>query len=218
MGAGVSNTITEELVQDARAGSNRSLERLAGLLVPHVEMMVTVRLAPMPWQLEHARDIAQNVLLGVVQGLSRLRTPTAAGLRAFVSGVVDHKVADFLRGRGSARNGTAHGVAHPVIDLSQHSASFHSLLIDTPQSGSTPLSHMAQVEQFQLVMEAMARIEPAYREVIILSFFDRLTTAQIAAHMQMARPAVSMLFLRAVRALRHDVTGHSHLEQRAHAD
>ncbi len=194
------NEITNDLVELAAAGCREAENRLLEVLAPQVERMVLVRLAPAPWQMDAVGDIAQNVLIGVLQGLPTLRVRTAAGLRSFVSTIVDRRVADHLRGRTVHRTGGPLGPA--ALDRLRRSTASMSLLHRLQANGVGPATEIAGVDQFESVLRGLGELSAVHRDVIVLAFFDQLSTAQVAAHLQISRRAASMLLLRALRSLR----------------
>ncbi|HPM23384.1 MAG TPA: sigma-70 family RNA polymerase sigma factor, partial [Phycisphaerae bacterium] len=143
------------------------------------------------------------VLLAVLAGLPRLEVRTLAGLRAFVSGVVTRKVADFIRGRGNGHRPErkVRSLDSTIADLS-HAGPVWEFL---SASGASPHSAVDQAERIARLMSELARLKDSYRQVITLAFFDQLPLSEIAEQMGLSRPAASMLLIRAVQALRQQV-------------
>lgn len=94
--------MSDSIVAAAAGGSSPALARLAAALLPRVRFMVAARLSPTPAQFDAVEDITQAAMLGLAQGVGRLHHRTAAGLNAWMSRIVTHKVADYLAGRGPA--------------------------------------------------------------------------------------------------------------------
>jgi hypothetical protein len=80
-------------------------------------------------------------------------------------------------------------------------------------SGRSPLSGAGLTDQVSLVLSELGRLKDEHREVITLTLFDQLTTAEVAERLGISRRAASMLFLRAIRSLRRRVTGSSRVEE-----
>lgn len=190
-------------VAAAAEGAKDARTRVLGLLAPRVRLMVLARLDPTILQSAAVDDVAEDVLLAVLAGLPRLEVRTLAGLRAFVSGVVTRKVADFIRGRGNG-----HGLERKVRSLDStiadlsHAGPVWEFL---SASGTSPHSAVDQAERIARLMSELARLKDSHRHVITLAFFDQLPLSEIAERMGLSRPATSMLLIRAVQALRQQV-------------
>ncbi|MBP7745943.1 MAG: sigma-70 family RNA polymerase sigma factor [Phycisphaerae bacterium] len=190
-------------VAAAAAGAKDARTRVLGLLAPRVRLMVLARLNPTILQGAAVDDVAEDVLLAVLAGLPRLEVRTLAGLRAFVSGVVTRKVADFIRGRGNGHRPErkVRSLDSTIADLS-HAGPVWEFL---SASGASPHSAVDQAERIARLMSELARLKDSYRQVITLAFFDQLPLSEIAEQMGLSRPAASMLLIRAVQALRQQV-------------
>jgi RNA polymerase sigma factor (sigma-70 family) len=150
-------------------------------------------------------DTAQQVLEALTTSIARLRNRTVAGLRAFVSGVVVRKVADALGRAGPAPRAEKRMRS---LDSTVVSSSVAGPLWQFISGGATsPLSAVERAEMAQRLTAELARLKPAYREVIALAFFDQLCMAEVARRMDTTRPAASMLLIRAVDTLRQRMNG-----------
>jgi RNA polymerase sigma factor (sigma-70 family) len=200
----------DAVVRAAAAGDAAARARVLQALGPRVRLMVAARLAPQLGQMEAVDELTQQVLATLVPGFARLENQTAAGLRAYVSGIVSHRVAEFIRrqadGRGTPR--TPVSLDTTVRSLSQ-AAPLWQLLSG---SGTSPSSAAARAEQVAGVLAEMGRLRAEYREVITLAFFDQLPTGEIARLRGSSQRAAAMLLLRAVRTLRRNMTGSSRVE------
>lgn len=195
--------LNDELVEFAATRGGSYLDRLFAEIEPCVHAMVVARLNPKPNQWHAAEEIAQESLLAFAKSISTLQNRTVSGMRAYISGIVDHKVADRIRqqGRPGKRTGSFRSL-HSTVAGSSSPARLIAWLSD---SGITPISAVDQSEQISWMLDRMGRLKEEYRRVLTYAFFDQLKTAEIAARMNISRPAASMLLLRAVRSLRADM-------------
>jgi RNA polymerase sigma factor (sigma-70 family) len=196
--------LTDGLVAAAVGGADLARAQLLEALRPQVWLMVMGRLKPTLVQWGAVDDLGAQVMLAVAEGLGRLEQRTVRGLKAFVSGIVTHKVADFLRTDGEP------GGAHPAIrSLDSNVTGFtdagplHEFL---SASGTSPLSAAERSERLHRLMLELSRLKDAYRQVLTLALLDELPVAEIAVQMQLTPAAVSMLLIRAVRTLRDNMT------------
>ena len=56
-------------------------------------------------------------------------------------------------------------------------------------------------EEMQMLEECIAALKPDYREVIVLRNLERLSFNDVAERMDRSRPAVQMLWMRAIKKL-----------------
>ncbi len=200
-------TILDEQVRAAARGSQADRDLLLQAIAPRVRAMIIIRLAPTPAQFHAVDDLSQQVLLGIAEGLERLKSDTAAGLRAFASRIAANKVADYLRRLQTPGGMPQNSLESSVRDLSA-SMAMKDLL---PAMGRTVLSDVARTEAIGGILDALSKMNDRDREVITLAFFDQLGSSQIAEQMGLSRAAASMVLVRAVRALRRMITGSSKL-------
>lgn len=201
--------ITDEAVRSAATGSPADCNRVIDALGPQVRAMIIARLAPNAAQFHAVDDLSQQALMAVTEGLQRLEDTTVAGLRSFTSVVVHHKVADFIRQIDPVRSPPAASLDSSFFERSV-AGPLRGFL---PASSLSPRSAAAQAESVRQVIVALGGMKPDYRSVITFAFYDQLPMVEIAERMEMSRPAVSMLLMRAVRALRRDVTGSGEIHE-----
>jgi RNA polymerase sigma factor (sigma-70 family) len=199
--------LTDQAVQAAAEGSEPERSHLAEVLEPRVRLMVVARLSPAPRQLHAVDEITQEALTALAAGLSRLKKRSLRGLKAYVSGIVGHKVADFLRGcpQGNGPQPVVGSLDSTVIALSRAGPLWQFL----SASGTSPSGAVARAEQAERLMSELGRLKDQYRKVITLAFFDQLPTDEVAGQMNISQRAACMLLLRAVRTLRRNMTGSS---------
>lgn len=192
--------LSDEVVVRAAGGSQGDLQQLVEALEPQVRLMVAARLSPTPAQYHAAEDLVQQALIAVTDGIGRLKHQTVAGLRAFTSRIVAHKVSDLLQGRGSSpKAGPPVRSLDSTIAAASHTGPLWQFL---SVSMVSPATAAERAEQMARVMEELGRLKPEQRDVITLAYFDGLSTAEIAGQLGLSRNAASMLLLRATRALR----------------
>ena len=125
---------------------------------------------------------------------------TGAGLRAFTSRIVAHKVSDYLKGKGAAPRGgrVVRSLDTTIGSTSQVGPLWQFLSV----SMASPATAAERAELAARVVEELGSLKQEQREVLILAYFDGLSTAEIGQRLGLSRNAASMLLLRATRALR----------------
>lgn len=198
--------LTQNVVKSAIAGSQADLHRVAEAMLPQVRLMVSARLCAAPGQAHTVEDITQAVMMALTTGIERIQTPSIGGLKAYTSRIVANKVADYLRDhRGDGRDRPLASIDSTIDAFSQAGPLWQFL----SQSGTTPLSAIDRNEQATRMMDALHELRDDQREIIILAFFDQLSTSEIAERRNIERPAASMQLIRAIKALRRKITGSS---------
>jgi RNA polymerase sigma factor (sigma-70 family) len=203
--------VSDGVVRAAAEGSRSDLRRVLEAVEQQVHNTVAARLSATPNHFHVVAEISQLVMLAISEGIGRLRNRTVAGFKAYVSGIVAHKVADHLN-----RRGEGDGVGPPMRSLDStvtHLSEAGPLWQFLSGSFTSPGSVVARAELAQRVMCELGRLKPEHREVIILALFDQLPISDVAKRMAISRPAASMLLIRAVRTLRRQMTGSSQLVQ-----
>lgn len=193
-----------EVVEAAR-GVRAAIEAVGRSMSDRVRLMVYARLNPSANDLSALEDITQQSLEALMTGLPTLTLQTAAGLRSFASTIVSRRVADFLRdpaGMGRGRPAPA-SLDSTVAGLSGAGPLWQFL----SAHATSPLSAAARENQLECVLRELGQLRDEYRAVIMMAFFDQLSTAQIAEQTGTTRQAAAMTLLRAVRALRERVGG-----------
>lgn len=195
--------ITDDLAVAAAEGAPGAVAQLLEALRPQVRRMVMVRLRPTAAQSRALDDLADQALLALAAGLGRLERCTVAGVKAFLSGIVTHKVADFITADGKAKHGEP---AIRSLDSAVTGSSGGELLCDfLSASATSPLSAVDRAEQISRLMSGFARLKDTHQQVITLAFFDQLPVAEIGQQMGLTPAAASMLLIRAVRTLRQNM-------------
>jgi len=192
--------LSDEVVARAAGGSQGDLHRLVEALEPQVRLMVAARLSPRRAQYHAAEDLVQQSLTAVAEGIGRLEIRTGAGLRAFTSGIVAHKVSDFLKGKGASPGGgrVVRSLDTTIGSTSQAGPLWQFLSV----SMASPATAAERAELAARVVEELGSLKREQREVLTLAYFDGLSTAEIGQRLGLSRNAASMLLLRATRALR----------------
>jgi RNA polymerase sigma factor (sigma-70 family) len=196
--------LTDQTVCAAAAGSRPDVVRVVEMLQPQVRLMVAGRLSPTPAQLDTVDELTQEVMLALTTSISRLESRTVDGLRAYLSGIVGHKVAGALQQqrRGGTGVRAQRSLDSTIASLSQAGPLWQFL----SASGTSICTAIARAEMTERLLAALGKLQAQYREIITLAFFDQLSVSEIARQQGSSRPAVSILLIRAVQMLRQAMT------------
>lgn len=190
---------TDSLVGEAAGGSQAAKAQLSERLLPRVRAMVIARLVPSPAQQHDIDDLTQDCLVAILDGVTGLREPKAAVLRAYASTIVSRKTADYIRkaaADANRRNG-------PGSDGAADSRVWATILADS----LSPRSSAARRDEIRQLVLALSDLKESYRRIVTLAFIDQISMKEIAEQLEISRPAASMLLMRAIRTLRRQMTG-----------
>ncbi|GMU81248.1 MAG: sigma-70 family RNA polymerase sigma factor [Phycisphaerales bacterium] len=191
--------LTDAIVEAGVAGSRPALRELIHALAPQIRLMVAARLHNVRDRFNAVDEVAQRVLLALLDSLPRLERRTVGGLKCYVSAIAARKAADYICMRRESK-----GRADTVSLDPWRAAGVDDEMMDFVLSASdtTPGRAAEKSEQVQRMLAALDVMRPQYREVITLAFYDQLSVSDIGERLGISRPAASMLLMRAVNALR----------------
>jgi RNA polymerase sigma factor (sigma-70 family) len=196
--------LTDELVRAAAEGREPARSRLLEWLQPQVGQMVAARLAPTPRQLDLLDDITQQVLADLLEALPQLVNRTVRGLRAYLSALVSHKVADALKPAPNARGQRPPASLNSTVFEMSTAGPLWQFL---SASSTSPSGKAEWAELAERLIRELGQLKDEYREIIILAFFDELLMRDAGLRMGKSPSAASMLLLRAVATLRSNMGG-----------
>jgi len=185
-----------ELLERARAGDEAARDRLFVVCRNYVSIAARAEVASWPKSKVDASDLVQQTLLEAHRGLANFRGTTEGEWLAWLKRILSHNAADFVRRyHGVEKRRAAREVSLAGTDDSQ---------INAPQlsdDGPTPSQLIMQKEMQLQVADAVARLPEDYQEVVVLRNLQQLPFDEVAERMGRSRPAVQMLWMRAIRKL-----------------
>jgi RNA polymerase sigma-70 factor (ECF subfamily) len=185
-----------ELLERARAGDEAARDRLFAVCRNYVSIAARAEVASWLKSKVDASDLVQQTLLEAHRGLANFRGTTEGEWLAWLKRILSHNAADFVRRyHGVEKRCAAREVSLAAPDDSQ---------LHAPQlsdGGPTPSQLIMQKEMQLQVADAVARLPEDYQEVVILRNLQQLPFDEVAERMGRSRPAVQMLWMRAIRKL-----------------
>lgn len=147
-----------------------------------------------------ASDLVQETLLEARESFDRFRGQTEEELRGWLRQILLHKVVHTGRYyRGTAKRDIAREVPLQLPDASGQVA------CELPDGSLTPSKHLMADERVATLRQAIGRLSPLHRQVILLRSVDQRSYDQIGQIMQRSEKAVGKLWARAVEALRKEL-------------
>lgn len=170
-----------DLAQRVREGDSSAEEELSAHFHPRILAMAVVRLRDP----EAAREIAQESLLAVLVALRQGKLREPEKLPGFVS--------------GTARN-----------LINNHFRSLRTQPDPTPLDPETPSSvnfatEVELLEQRQMVREALGRIDPRDRVILLLTLVEGMNPREIAPRVGLSPENVRTRKMRAIRQITEEL-------------
>jgi RNA polymerase sigma-70 factor (ECF subfamily) len=143
-----------------------------------------------------ASDVVQETLLKANQRFEQFRGSTEGELVSWLKQILARNLIDVNRRFLDARQAGGEQSLEAILEKSSHALG--RLL---PATGSSPSEGAARRERAVLLADALARLAPDDREVIVLRSLRELEWSEVGRRMRRAPDAARMLWTRALREL-----------------
>ncbi len=186
-----------QLLTDARKGDAQAREALFERCRNYVSLVARNNVESWLRSKVDSSDIVQQTMLEAHRSFTDFQGGTEAEWLAWLRRILVHNSQDAIR-----RYRTDKRQAHQEVALDAGfrglSASFH---VEPTADIETPSKIMCQKEAEIELADAISQLPEDYQDVIILRNLQRLPFDEVAERMGRSRPAVQMLWLRALRKL-----------------
>jgi RNA polymerase sigma-70 factor (ECF subfamily) len=204
MAAADSLTIADLLAR-ARSRDPSDLDRLFAVCRNYLSVLARAQVESWLQAKVDASDLIQQTLLEAYRDFSHFRGATEAEWLAWLRRILAHNAANFVRQyRGTDKRQARREVPLQFPADGSHSGGF----ADPADRGESPSQQLLRKERELQVADALAELPPDYREVIFLRNLQRLPFQEVAERMERSRPAVQMLWMRAIDKLQEVLTAH----------
>jgi len=186
-----------DLLRRARAGDARELDRLFAACRNYLCLLAHNHVEGRLKTKADASDLVQQTLLEAYRDFGQFRGRTEQEWLAWLRRILTHNAAHFIRHyRGTGKRQVGREVA---IDVGSDGGPIAALQPADP--GESPSAQLLRKERELLLADALVQLPPDYREVICLRNLQRLPFEEVAQRMGRSRPAVQMLWMRALQKL-----------------
>jgi RNA polymerase sigma-70 factor (ECF subfamily) len=189
--------VVSELIERARRGDAEGRERLFAMCRSYLNLVARCQVESWLRVKVDASDLVQETMLEAHRDFGDFDGSSEKEWLAWLRKILSHNAADFVRRyRGTAKRGATREVrfADPA----------DSRLRGAPEPtapGDTPSQELARLDDELRVAVALTGLPPDYQEVVVLRNLQRLAFNEVAERMGRSRPAVQMLWMRAIRKL-----------------
>jgi RNA polymerase sigma-70 factor (ECF subfamily) len=189
------------LIEGARQGDMECRDRLFSLCRSYLGFVARSQVETWLRRKVDASDLVQETMLEACRDFDRFDGRTEQEWLAWLRKIMSHNAADFVRHyRGTAKR--AAGREIPFRDpTDSHSPGAPEPAANQP----TPSQEFLLLDTELRVSAALSELPADYQEVIVLRNLERLSFNEVAERMERTRPAVQMLWMRAIRKLEETV-------------
>jgi RNA polymerase sigma-70 factor (ECF subfamily) len=149
-----------------------------------------------------ASDLVQETMLEAYRDFERFEGHTEQEWLAWLRKILAHNAADFVRHyRGTAKRAAGREVPFRDPADSRSPGAAEPGAAAPAAAEPTPSQEFLQLDTELRVTAALSGLPADYQEVILLRNLERLPFNEVAERMNRSRPAVQMLWMRAIRKL-----------------
>jgi len=185
------------LLQRAQQGDTECRERLFALCRSYLGFVARCQVETWLKRKVDASDLVQQTMLEAHCDFQRFQGGSEKEFLAWLRKILTHNAADFVR----CYHGTAKRRAGREIPFRDPAESASRGAPEPAAPGVTPSQEFLQIDTELRVTAALAELPPDYQEVIVLRNLERLPFSEVAERMERSRPAVQMLWMRAIKKL-----------------
>jgi RNA polymerase sigma-70 factor, ECF subfamily len=197
-----------QLLEQARQGDPAARDRLFATCRNYLAIVARAEIGSWLQAKVDASDLVQQTMLDAHRGLASFRGRTEAEWLGWLRQILSHNAADFVRHYGETAKRQAGREVRLVAPDSQES---RPVGFEPTAPGETPSEVLIRHEIELQLADAIAALSDDYQEVIVLRNLERLPFDEVAQRMGRSRPAVQMLWMRAIRALQAEGLGASEM-------
>ena len=189
---------TQQLVILAQAGDDSALGQLCGVYAERVRRVVRFRMGPeLRSQLE-SMDLVQEALIEAVKDIGDFTYRSDGDFLNWLSRIVENTIRDYIDRIHTAKRDVRRQVS--LNKLGAHTDKSQPD-VDLPAVTTTPSVILSLREELDKLEQAMDRLKPEYREVIMLAKIEGLPCKEIAGRLNKSPAAVAMSLSRGIIAL-----------------
>lgn len=185
------------LIEAARRGDAECRERLFALCRSYLGFAARARIETWLRRKVDASDLVQETMLEACRDFDRFQGRSEQEWLAWLRRILDNNAADFVRRYRT----TAKRAAGREVPFKDNDDSLHRGAPEPAADQATPSQEFLRLDTELRVTAALARLSPDYQEVVMLRNLQRLSFNEVAERMGRTRPAVQMLWMRAIRKL-----------------
>ena len=194
-----SETRFNHMLHSARAGDRKALGHLLDSFRSYLNLFADRKLGADLKPKCSRSDLVQRTFLDAQGAFDRFTGANTDELRAWLERILLNNLGDVVRQFRQAEKRQI-GREVPLAD--------HAPKIDRLIDESSPSKHIAALEESERLQQALRRLPPDYRKVIVLRSLKRRKFEAIAEAMGRSAGAVKKLWSRAILQLKEEMRHH----------
>ncbi|MBN1908917.1 MAG: sigma-70 family RNA polymerase sigma factor [Pirellulales bacterium] len=196
--AKASSPSVTNLIEQARRGDEACREELFARCRNYLGYVARAQVESWLRVKVDASDVVQQTMMEAHRDFERFSGGSEKEWLGWLRKILAHNVADYVR----HYRGTAKRQARREVPLRQPGDTVAFRGAPEPAADdATPSQELMRLDEELRVATALAELPPDYQEVIMLRNLQRLSFNDVAERMDRSRPAVQMLWMRAIRKL-----------------
>lgn len=188
----------ERMLTQVRAGDGQALGQLLEMYRGYLNLLVRVQLDQRIRGKLDPSDLVQETFLEAHRDFRQFRGTTEAELMGWLRTILSRNMANQIRHFGT-RQRDVRLERRLGDELDRSSAAMDRALV---AAGSTPSQSAMRREKAILLANALERLPPDYRDVLVLRHLEGLSLREVAARMDRTVNSVKNLWARAVPMFR----------------
>jgi RNA polymerase sigma-70 factor (ECF subfamily) len=191
----------DQLIQQARTGDSEKLGELLEVYREYLRLLASIEIGRRLQGKVDASDVVQETCLEAHRQFPNFQGQAAGQLTLWLRTILAGTLANTVRRYFGTQARDPRLERELSADLDQSTWALGKILVD-PRS--SPSQQAMRGEQSLLVAEAMSRLPPDYRNVLVLRHLEGLTFPQIAERMGRSVDSVEKLWLRGLTRLKKE--------------
>lgn len=189
----------EELIQEARAGTEAALGRFLELYRNYLRLLARVEIGRRLQGKLDASDLVQETFLAAHRNFDQFQGTVEPQFVRWLRQILANRAANLVRHYFGTQGRDVRLEQELAADLDNSAR-----LMDLELAGSltSPSQQAVRREQSVLLADALARLPDHYRDVLILRHLEGLTFPEVATRMGRTQDSVEKVWLRALASLR----------------
>jgi RNA polymerase sigma-70 factor (ECF subfamily) len=183
-------TASSTLLLAAKNGSQEALEQLIAQVGTRLLAIIRLRMGSSLRSSLESRDILQVVLMKAFARIEQVQAETGGSFMAWLARIAENEIRDQAAHYRRHRRDVARQV--PLDQVGS------AVLVEQVRSQASQIVLNQQMERLE---QALEKLSPAHREVIVLRKLEELSYTEIGERMKRNPDACRMLLARAMTAL-----------------
>jgi len=193
----VEQTKVADLIARARQGDAKALDELFAHCRQYLGLAARNRVESWLRAKVDASDLVQQTMMEAYRGFGKFEGASEGEWLAWLKRILEHNATDFVRHYQGAKRHIGKEIA---IDKPADDSQALGGIQPAADDDSPSQAFVKHESELQLV-EALQQLSEDHREVIVLRNLQRLPFDEVAQRMGRTRPAVQMLWMRAIQKL-----------------